>query len=207
MDFSSFYFITDSSLTKNGIIKDAEAAVRGGATVIQYREKCKDTGLMINEALQIKKLCAEKATFLVNDRVDVALAVDADGVHLGQTDMDYQAARMLLGKGKIIGVTVHSLKEAKEAEARGADYIGLSPIFETKTKRDAGKAAGLKLIGEISKTVSIPIVAIGGINLENARSVIKAGATTLCAISATAGEDVEKKVREFNGIIKIQQDE
>lgn len=204
MDFSGFYFITDSGLTKEGVVKDAEAAIRGGATVIQYREKCKDTGFMVEEALKIKKICAGKATFLINDRVDVCLATDADGVHIGQTDMSYSMARKLLGDGKIIGITVHSLKEAKEAEAMGADYIGLSPIFETKTKSDAGKAIGLMALKEVCYAVSIPVVAIGGITLENARDVIVAGAATFCAISAAAGKDVGKKVGEFGKIIKAR---
>jgi len=201
MNFNGFYSITDSTLTKKGIIEDVEAAIKGGATIVQYREKNLDTGLMIEEALKIKKICEGRATIIINDRVDVALAVDAGGVHLGQTDMPYAAARRLLGD-KIIGVTIHNLKEAKEAEAMGADYMALSPIFSTKTKSDAGPAAGLKVLKEVSESASIPVVAIGGITLENARDVMKAGATTLCAISATAGEDVEKKVKEFTKIIK-----
>lgn len=202
MDFHGFYFITDSALTKKGVVEDAKAAIMGGATIVQYREKSKDTGPMAEEALQIKKICEGKAALIINDRVDVALAVDADGVHLGQTDMPYKIARRLLDD-KIIGVTVHNLKEAKEAEAMGVDYIGLSPIFSTKTKSDAGPAAGLKVLKEISGSVSIPVVAIGGITLENARDVMKAGATTLCAISATVGTgDVKESVRKFNGLIK-----
>lgn len=201
MDFGGFYFITDGSLTKNGILKDAEDAIRGGATVIQYREKSKDTDPMVEEALKLKKICAGKALLIVNDRVDVALASGADGVHLGQTDMAYKDARRLLGN-RIIGVTVHNIEEAKRAEAMGADYLGLSPIFKTGTKKDAGPAAGLDFVRQVSESVTIPTVAIGGITPKNARDVMKAGATTLCAISATAGEDVELKVREFTKIIK-----
>jgi thiamine-phosphate pyrophosphorylase len=200
MNFSGFYFITDNSLTKSGIAKDVEDAIKGGATIVQYREKCKDTGPMIEEALGIKKICKGKALFLINDRVDVCLAVDADGVHLGQSDMSYTTARRLLGE-KIIGVTVHNLKEAKEAEAIGADYLGLSPIFETKMKSDAGKAVGLKTLKEVAEAMSIPVVAIGGIDLSNAKTVMDAGTTTLCAISATVGKDVEKEVKKFNEII------
>lgn len=202
MNFHGFYFITDNSLTKQGVAKDVESAIRGGATIVQYREKSKETKPMIEEALKLKKLCEGKAIFLINDRVDVALAVDADGIHLGQTDMGYTTARRLLGDGKIIGVTVHALKEAKEAEAVGADYIGLSPVFATRTKTDAGPAVGLRTLKEVSAGVSIPVVAIGGITLGNARSVMEAGATTLCAISATTGSSVESKVREFSAIIR-----
>jgi len=201
MNFRGFYFITDSSLTKNGVAKDVAAAINAGAKIVQYREKSKDTGPMMKEALEIKKLCKGKALFLINDRVDIALAVDADGVHLGQTDMDFATARKILEGGKIIGVTVHNLAEARDVEATGADYLGLSPIFETKTKGDAGKAVGLRTLREVCDAVAIPVVAIGGINLENARSVMEAGATTLCAISATVGKDVEREVRRFNRII------
>jgi len=200
MNFRGFYFITDSALTKRGIIEDVRAAVSGGAAIVQYREKSKDTGPMVEEAKELRGICKGKALFLINDRVDVALAVDADGVHLGQTDMDYQSARRLLGE-KIIGVTVHSLREAKEAEAMGADYVGLSPIFATATKPDAGKAVGLRTLKEVCDSVSIPVVAIGGITLENARGVMEAGATALCAISATVGKDVESEVRKFSRII------
>ncbi len=202
MNFSGFYFITDSSLTKKGAVKDVEAALKGGATVVQYREKSKETGPMVEEALRIKDLCKGKALLLINDRVDIALAVDADGVHLGQSDLSYTTARKLLGE-KIIGVTVHNLKEAKEAEAMGADYLGFSPVFGTKTKSDAGNAAGLKSLKEVCEFASIPVVAIGGITLDNARSVMDAGATTFCAISATVGKDVESEVKKFNKIIKL----
>ncbi len=200
MNFNGFYFITDSRLSRQGIVRDVEDAIRGGATIIQYREKEKDTGPMIEEAREIKGVCRGKAAFLINDRVDVCLAVDADGLHLGQTDMGYKDARRLLGD-KIIGITVHNLKEAKAAEAMGADYVGVSPIFETKTKADAGPAAGLETLKEIAQNLAIPVVAIGGITLENAKSVMEAGATTLCAMSATIGEDVGRRVRAFTNII------
>ena len=200
MNFNGFYFITDSGLSKQGIVKDVEDAIRGGATIVQYREKQKDTGPMVEDARAIKKVCDGKALFLINDRIDVCQAVDAAGVHLGQTDMAYEDARRLLGD-KIIGVTVHNLEEAKAAEAMGTDYVGVSPIFETKTKLDAGPAAGLGTLREIAQILAIPIVAIGGITPDNASSVMEAGATTLCAMSATVGKDVKKSVREFTGVI------
>jgi thiamine-phosphate pyrophosphorylase len=201
MTYKGFYFITDSSLTKKGIVSDAEAAIKGGATIVQYREKCMDTGPMIDKALQLKDICAGKAALIINDRVDIALAVNADGVHLGQTDMDYKNARRLLGNSKVIGVTVHNLEEAKAAEAMGADYLGVSPVFHTDTKGDAGPAAGLGTLREIRAGTSLPIAAIGGIKLENLREVLDAGADTVCAMSATIGKDVESKVREFSDII------
>ncbi len=197
MNFKGFYFITDSGLTKQGIVKDVEDAIGGGATIIQYREKQKDTGPMVEEARAIKEICEGKATFLINDRVDVCLAVGADGAHLGQSDMPYGDARELLGEGRTIGLTAHNLEEAKGAEAIGADYVAVSPVFETKTKSDAGPAAGLDLVKNASEALAIPIVAIGGITPENAGSVMGAGATTLCALSATIGEGTKERVGEF----------
>jgi len=134
--------------------------------------------------------------------VDICLAVDADGVHLGQDDMPYETARKLLGN-KIIGLTVHNVKEAVEAEKKGADYIGVSPIFETTTKKDAGRAAGVRLIEGVKKKVKQPIVAIGGINKGNVAEAIKAGADSAAAISAiVTKEDVKKEVLDFIMIIK-----
>jgi len=199
-----FYFITDPKLTKKTIIEDIEAALIAGVKTIQYREKEKTTKAMIEEAAQIKELCKDKAIFLINDRVDVALAVNADGVHLGQDDMPYGIARLLLGHDKIIGLTAHNVEEAISAQNLGADYVGASPIFETKTKLDAGKAAGLTLIKNIKEKIDIPIVGIGGINLDNVTSVIQAGANAAVAISAVVTkDDVEEECRKF--IVKIRQ--
>ena len=145
----NLYLITDSKLTRKSVIDDAKAAVKAGVKIIQYREKEKSTKEMIEEAKKIKYICDENnVIFLINDGVDVALAVDADGVHLGTDDMPYNTARKLL-KEKIIGLTVHNVEEASEAEKIGADYVGVSPIFETKTKLDAGPAAGLQLIKDV----------------------------------------------------------
>src|SRR3989338_6322364 len=130
------YFITDSRLTKKSVLDDVKAAIKAGVKIIQYREKEKPTRLMYNEAKEIKELCDKKnVLFIINDRIDICQAVNADGVHLGSEDMPYKEARKLL-RNKIIGLTVHNVKEAIEAEKLGADYIGVSPIFETKTKLD-----------------------------------------------------------------------
>ena len=133
---------------------------------------------MAEEAAAIRELCKDKAIFLVNDRVDVALAAGADGVHLGQDDMPYSNARPFFDKG-IIGITVHVAEEAADAEKMGADYVGVSPVFETRTKEDAGKAAGLGLIREVKEKVRIPIVAIGGITLDNVSDARKAGRASI----------------------------
>jgi thiamine-phosphate pyrophosphorylase len=197
-----FYFVTDSALTKKTIIDDVKSALKAGVKIMQYREKDKITKDMLSEAIQIKKLCAGRAILLVNDRIDIALAADADGVHLGQDDMPYHEARKLLGAKKIIGITAHNAEEAVAAEKLGADYIGASPIFETKTKKDAGRQAGLQLIRDIKKSVRIPVVAIGGINLENITSVMQAGADSAAAISVVVTkDDVAEECRKFVEII------
>jgi thiamine-phosphate pyrophosphorylase len=195
-----YYFITDSSLSRAGNISDVKNAVACGVKIVQYREKNAGTERMYREARKLKSIC-KGITFLINDRLDLALAVGADGVHLGCQDMPYRIARKLLGKNKIIGLTVHSLREAKKAQRLGADYIGISPIFATKTKRDVGRPAGIRLIKEIRKHVSIPIIAIGGISLSNAKKVIHSGADGLCAISAVVTKpDIKKEIRKFQGL-------
>jgi len=197
------YFITDSSLTKKTVLEDVESALKAGVKIIQYREKDKNTRDMIIEAEEIKKLCNKSgALMLINDRVDVALAIDADGVHLGNEDMDYGTARKILGPEKIIGLTVHNIKEALEAESKGADYIGVSPVFETLTKPDAGMPAGIKFVKEVKDKIKITSVAIGGINRSNIKDVLEAGAKSVAIISAiVASPDVEKECMEFRKII------
>lgn len=194
MKISGLYFITDSRLSRQGIAADAQQVIEAGCAIVQYREKEKETGEMVAEAKQIAALCKEnKILFLINDRVDVALAVEADGVHLGQQDMPCAIARKLLGKNKTIGLTVHSVEEAIEAQRQGVDYVSVSPIFATETKPDAGKPVGIELIKEIKEKVSLPVVAIGGINEQNLRQVLEAGADAVAIISAIV---CSKNVRE-----------
>jgi thiamine-phosphate pyrophosphorylase len=194
-----YYFITDSKLSLAGNERDVLCAVSCGVEVVQYRNKNAETRQMYEEALRLRRICQDCGSiFLINDRVDIALATDADGVHLGQSDMPCLAARKLLGYEKIIGVTVHNLAEALLAESIGADYLGVSPIFQTATKPDAGKPAGISLIEEIRATVDIPLIAIGGIDHSNAIDVIRAGADGLCAISSVvAKEDVKDEIKKF----------
>jgi thiamine-phosphate pyrophosphorylase len=192
-----YYFITDARLSRAGNLDDVACALAAGVRVVQYRNKNAPVKALYTEALRLKELCRQ-ALFLMNDRVDLALAVGADGVHLGQDDLPYAAARALLGPGKIIGVTVHSLAEAVAAQELGADYLGVSPIFATGTKADAGAPGGVALLKEIRRQVTIPLVAIGGISLANAGEVIRAGADSLCAISAVVTqEDVRGEIDKF----------
>ena len=205
-----YYFITDHDLSKAGNISDVKNAVDAGVNIVQYRKKTGSTRELCKEATELKKICKNNGNsnggdslFIVNDRIDVALAVDADGVHLGQRDMSYDAARKILGKNKIIGLTAHNLDEAINAEKLGADYLGASPIFSTTTKADAGKPAGVSLIKKIKQKISIPVVAIGGINLENATDVVDAGADALCAISAVVTkDDVKEEIKKFQNLFK-----
>jgi thiamine-phosphate pyrophosphorylase len=192
-----YYFITDRNLSRLGNLSDAGEAIKAGARVVQYREKNVSTKEMFEEALKLREICKE-IIFLVNDRIDIAKAVNADGVHIGKSDMPYQAARKLMGKNKIIGVTVHNVNDAKEAQKQGADYIGLSPIFETSTKPDAKNPVGIEMIREVKKHVRLPLVAIGGINLQNAAQIIAAGADCICAISAVvAKKNVKQEIEKF----------
>ncbi len=192
------YLVTDRGLSRRGVFDDVARAVASGCRIIQYREKTMSTRGMIAEAVRIADLCRGKALFLVNDRIDVTLAAGADGVHIGQDDMPYEYARRLLGPDRIIGVTTHDVAESVEAERRGADYIGLSPIFRTATKDDAGEGCGTAMIRRVRENVSIPIVAIGGITLANVGGVISAGADAAAAISAVVcAEDVGCEVAKF----------
>lgn len=197
-----FYLVTDSGLSSHGTMHDVESALREGCRIVQYREKEKNTREMVEEAIKVKELCAGRALFLVNDRVDVALASDADGVHIGQEDMPFGIARRLLGPDRIIGLTVHNVPEALEAELLGADYVGVSPIFETGTKKDAGCACGVDAITDVRRAIHLPIVVIGGIAKGNVASTIDAGADAAAAISAVvSSEDPAAEVREFRRII------
>jgi thiamine-phosphate pyrophosphorylase len=192
-----FYFITDAALSRAGNHRDVQQAVAAGVKVVQYREKQADAKTMLEEARGLRSLC-KNTFFLVNDRVDIAWGAAADGVHLGQDDLPYEVARRLLGKKKIIGLTVRNLAEALEAQDLGADYLGVSPIFLTGTKGDAGPPAGLALLKEIRRRVSLPLIAIGGITLANAPAVIRAGADGVAAISAVVTRpDVRTEIGKF----------
>ena len=192
-----YYFITDENLSRKGSVSDVRAAVSAGVKVVQYRNKSASTSVMVREAGSLRKLF-RKGLFLINDRVDVALAVYADGVHLGQQDMPYLLARKLLGKKRIIGLTVNNVEQARQAQALGVDYIGVAPIFATATKTDAGTPVGIDGLHKICAAVTIPVVAIGGIDLSNAGSVVAAGAKAYCAISAVLTKsDVAAEIKKF----------
>ncbi|MBN2161163.1 MAG: thiamine phosphate synthase [Spirochaetes bacterium] len=196
-----YYFITDAALSVSGVMNDVAKAVTAGVEIIQYRNKTADTRTLYDEAGLIKEICAgTRSRLIINDRVDIALAVRADGVHIGQEDMPYGETRRLLGGSVVIGVTVHDVGEALEAEAMGADYIGVSPVYSTGTKQDAGEPCGTETLAAIRRACSIPVVAIGGIDLSNVERVIAAGADMVCAISAVVAKpDVAAEILKFQG--------
>lgn len=161
----SIYLVTDRNLINGHSLLDAvEESLLGGVRLVQLREKDTSTRDFLNLAIDLKALCQKyNAKLLINDRVDIALAVDADGVHLGQTDMPADIARKLLGEDKIIGVSTQTIAMAKEAELMGADYIGVGAVFSTNTKK-VTHDMNPQILKSISESVNIPVVAIGGIN-------------------------------------------
>lgn len=163
----------------------AELAIAGGADTIQLRQKAGSTRELIETATQIQAFCKKAGiTFIVNDRVDVAIAAGADGVHLGQDDFPIPLARKLLGEKAIIGGSAGSLEEAKKCIAEGVDYVGFGPVYKTASKDDAGPAAGLELLNLIAEEIPLPIVAIGGITAGNLTDVMKTGVYGIAVISA-----------------------
>jgi len=175
----------------------AKEAIKGGAKIIQLRDKKASKTGFLCEAKKIAGICRRRAvTFIVNDHVDIAKAVDADGVHLGQDDVPISVARKILGEDKIIGVSASTLREAESGERAGADYIGFGPVFRTDIK--AKKPAGLSLLKKAAKAAKVPIVAIGGIDLSNIYNVRKTGVKRAAVIRA-AGEakDIRSMVRRL----------
>lgn len=181
-----FHVLTDTVLqTCLSHVELAGLAIAGGADTIQFREKGRTTKEMVRIAADMQALCrAAGVTFIVNDRVDVAIASNADGVHLGQDDLSIPLARKLLGERAIIGGSASTIQEARKCHAEGADYVGFGPVFPTGSKPDAGPASGLEMLREVVETIPLPIVAIGGITTENAPLVLKTGAHGIAVISA-----------------------
>ncbi len=181
-----FHVVTDTFLqTCLSHVELAELAIAGGADTIQLREKGGSTKEMIRAAEQMQALCTKAGvTSIVNDRVDVAIAAGADGVHLGQDDFPIPLARKLLGEEAIIGGSAGNMEEARKCLMEGADYIGFGPVYPTASKADAGPAGGLDLLRHIVEAIPLPIVAIGGITTCNASLVMKAGAHGIAVISA-----------------------
>jgi thiamine-phosphate pyrophosphorylase len=180
------YLVTDSALSWGRPPLDVvRAAVDGGATCVQVREKDVSSREYVARLLPVRELLRERGIPLfVNDRVDIALAVEADGIHLGQTDLPLTMARRIAGNRLIVGISCEAPHDAVEAERGGADYVSVSPVFATPTKTDTAPGLGLDGVRAIRAAVRVPVVAIGGINATNAAEVIRAGADGICVVSA-----------------------
>jgi thiamine-phosphate diphosphorylase len=200
----SLYLVTDRNLSKGRPnLSIVESAVKGGVSCVQLREKNCSTFEFIEQALLLKKFLSDQNIMLIiNDNLEVAQAVDADGIHLGQKDTPLSMAKKIIGDSMIIGISAEYLNDAVRAEKEGADYIGVGPIYSTATKTDTGSPIGLDGLIKIRKTVKIPIVAIGGVNHTNAGAVIKSGADGIAVVSAiVSAKNPEKAAGELKKII------
>ena len=199
------YLVTDRGLCPKGrsLVQTVKEAVEGGVTMVQLREKDIDTRTFIEEALELKALLGPLGVpLIINDRVDVALASDADGVHIGQSDMPYSIARRLLGPDRIIGLSVENMDQVAQANALDVDYIGVSPVFATPTKTDTARPFGLDGLREAVKLSHHPTVAIGGMNALTAADVMAAGTDGIAVVSAIiAAPDPRAAAEELKNIV------
>ncbi len=193
-------FVTDQRNKSESASNITSMVLQSGITCVQYREKERTRRAIYEEALELRTLTNRyNSTLIINDYADIARAVDADGVHLGQDDLSLDKARSIM-KDRIVGISTHNLAQAKEAEAGGADYIGFGPVFHTTTK-DAGKPVGVQNLKVIKQSVTIPVIAIGGINPDNLKSVIDAGADAVAVATAIVEGDINENVKKFINIL------
>lgn len=195
------YAVTDRHWTgKNTLLEQIEFAIKGGITFLQLREKNLDHESFLEEAMQVKKLCDKyRIPLVINDEVSIAIDANADGVHVGQSDMKASNVRALVGDDKIIGVSVSTVEQALEAEAMGADYLGVGAVFPTGSKDDATEV-NHDTLKKICDSVKIPVIAIGGITKDNVCELKGTGICGIAVISAIfAQEDIEKATRELKG--------
>jgi thiamine-phosphate pyrophosphorylase len=190
-DALRLYLVTDQSLTRGRPLADVvAAAVQGGVSCVQLREKNLGTREFLAQALLLKKLLGPlRVPLVINDRIDIALASGADGVHLGQSDLPVAEARKLLPPEVFIGWSVESMDDVLQSAALPVDYLGVSPVFATPTKTDAGPAWGLDGLARVRAATRLPLVAIGGMHAGNARDVLRAGADGLAVVSALCAAD------------------
>lgn len=198
------YAVTDRAwVGKETLYEQVEDALKGGATFIQLREKELDKESFLKEAIEIKKLCKKyNVPFVINDEVDIALYVDADGVHVGQSDMEAGNVREILGPDKIIGVSAQTVEQALLAEKRGADYLGVGAVFKTGSKDDADDVSH-ETLKAICEAVSIPVIAIGGITVDNVAELKGTGICGIAVISAIfAKPDIKEATNELLETVK-----
>ncbi len=202
IDFK-LYLITDRKQTKVPLTEAVRFALEGGVRAIQLREKDLPVRELLALARELRTITREfGARLFVNDRVDVAVAVDADGVHLGRESMPAVAVRKIVGDGMLIGVSCHSAEDAWEAETQGADFVTFGPVFETTSKMKYGKPVGLNALAEATKKVQVPVFGLGGIKQDNALRVMLAGAYGISVISAVfASDDIKGAAEEMNALV------
>lgn len=203
----SIYLVTDEKcLRGRSLLTCVEAALRGGVTLLQYRGKNCSSAQMYEQALQLKRLCDKyRVPLIINDRLDIALAVHADGVHLGQDDLPCRVARQICGNDLLIGVSAHNVAEAMQAQADGADYLGSGAVFGSSTKTDVD-TLGLSQLAAICGSVDLPVVGIGGIQTDNYQKVLAAGAKGAAIVSGILGaDDIAGTVHTLQNIYKQQQ--
>lgn len=201
----SLYLVTDRSLSLGrSLVEVVEEAVKSGVTMVQLREKDCSSLEFYQEATALKRLLKPyKIPLIINDRLDIALACDAEGLHIGQSDLPFSIARQLLGENKIIGLSVECLKDAQEANKLDVDYIGISPVFSTPTKTDTAMAVGIEGVRKITRQSVHPAVGIGGINKNNAEDIIKAGAEGISVVSAImSAYEPSRSAQELLTIVK-----
>ena len=185
MDFSLYVITDERFLNLETIEEKVEEAIEGGATVVQYRAKRKSSKQMYLEALKVRKVTKKhNIPFIVNDRLDIALSVKADGVHIGQDDLPVEAVREVAGTEFIIGLSTHNIDQVLDANGRDVNYIGFGPIFPTTTKENSEPPTGIALLCEAVRISKVPVVAIGGINSENVCDVLKCNPSGIAAVRA-----------------------
>ena len=198
------HVLTDTALqSRFSHVELAEMAIAGGADAIQFRQKEGSTRELIETAAQMMRACKERGvTFIVNDRIDVAMAVQAHGVHLGQNDFPIPLARRLLGEKSIIGGSAATIEEARKCVADGADYVGFGPVFPTGSKADAGPVSGLDALRRIVEAIPIPVIAIGGIGPANTPGIMETGAHGIAVISIVCcQEDPDRAARDLSRVL------
>ncbi|MCX7641027.1 MAG: thiamine phosphate synthase [Elusimicrobiales bacterium] len=198
----SIYAITDSKFSKKPLIQQAVEMVKGGVEIIQYREKYASFQQKYYECLEIRKITVKNnVLFIVNDHPDLALMVNADGIHLGQDDYPINVVKKIIKKDMIIGISTHSPKQYIQAVKDNADYVGVGPLFETHTKDNVMAPVGINYLKWVVKNKKIPFVAIGGIKLHNIEKVIKEGAKCICLVTEiTTADDIPLKIKEIKKI-------
>ena len=197
------YAVTDRKwVGEKTLLQQVEESIKGGVTFVQIREKELDDSLFLDEAIKMKALCERyQVPFVVNDNVEIAIKSNAHGVHVGQDDMEASNVRELIGKDKILGVSVQTLEQAIEAEKKGADYLGVGAVFPTNSKDDAAEVS-LETLKIICQNVNIPVVAIGGINLNNINQLKNTGIASVALISAIfANKDIESATKKLKSIL------